>query len=357
MMEEQILRNARAIFPNLKLAYVSGRTRSYETNSSALNPDPFAFESGFSVRWMIQDQLNATNNLNYNPSSGPVVAPWISWGPYLWADGLTPRGDNFIWQCSDLESDWTHPSATGGVPKVATQLLSFFKTDPTATPWFLRKPGPGSPTCAPTASTTNGYIPLTVNFMANAVTGSAPLRDAKWTFEDGQFATNLNPVKIFRTPGTYHPRFTVTDTNGNTAQGSVTVKVNAKLSDWVASKFTATERLDLSISGTTATPDGDKFPNLLEYAMGLEPKYADPTSVVRTTLTNDLFTLTYPHYKYAADAPLTLETTSDFITWSPVNVTQSEDLDPIEYLTVQQSVTTNAPRFFRFRSQFQNTGQ
>lgn len=357
-MTEQIVRNAKVMFPNLKIAYLASRTRAYTNSAVAPNPEPYAFESGFSVRWVIEDQIMATNNLNYAIASGPVVAPWLSWGPYFWVDGVVPRGDGLTWLCSDVNnSDFMHPSPNGGVPKVAAQLLSFFKTDPTATPWFLRKPGPGAPTCAPTASVTNGYRPLTVNFFANAVPGSAPLRDAKWTFEDGQFATNLNPVKIFRTPGTYHPRFTVTDTNGNTAQGSVTVKVNAKFSDWIASKFTATERLDLSISGTSATPDGDKFPNLLEYAMGLEPKDPDPTSVVTTTLTNDLFTLTYPHYKYAADAPLTLETTTDFITWDPVSVTQSEDLDPIEYLTVQQSITTNAPRFFRFRSQFQNTGQ
>jgi len=85
-------------------------------------------------------------------------------------------------------------------------LLRFSKTDPTTTPWLLKKSGAGGPACAPSASTTNGPIPLTVNFRANAVPGTAPLRDAQWTFEDGEFATNANPMKTFRSPGTYRAR-------------------------------------------------------------------------------------------------------------------------------------------------------
>jgi PKD repeat protein len=351
-MTEQIIRNAKVMFPNLKVMYLASRTRAYtNANPSAPNPEPYAFESGFSVRWVIEDQIKATNNLNYNPGVGAVVAPWLSWGPYLWADGTTPRGDGFIWECTDTEwlVDLMHPSPDG-VQKVATQLLSFFKTDPTATPWFLKKPGPGAPTCAPTASVTNGFRPLTVNFAANPVAGSAPFHDGKWTFEDGEFATVANPVKVFKTPGTYHAHFTVTDTNGNTAQGSVAVKVNAKWSDWLASKFTATERADLSIGGVSASPDGDKFPNLLEYAMGLEPKDADAPSIVSAALNNSAFSLTFPHYKYADDAPLALEATSDFINWEQVALTQSQDDDPVEYLTFQEPATNSVPRFFRLKS-------
>ena len=349
-MTREIVRDAKAMFPNLKLMYLTSRTRAYTNSAVAPNPEPYAFESGFSVRWVIEDQIKLTNNLNYEPTNGPVVAPWLSWGPYFWADGLVPRGDNFNWLCSDTEADFMHPSSNG-VQKVATQLLAFFKTDPTATPWFLKPPGPGAPTCAPTASVTNGFRPLTVNFAANPVAGSAPFHDGKWTFEDGEFATVANPVKVFRTPGFYHARFTATDTNGNTAQGSVAVKVNAKWSDWLAAKFTATQRADLSISGTAATPDGDKFPNLLEYAMGLEPQAADPANVVRTTCTNGIFSLIFPHYKYAADAPLTLEVTSDFTNWNPVAITPSLDLDPMEYLVFQEPATNSTPRFFRLKSE------
>src|SRR5439155_26259337 len=100
-----------------------------------------------------------------------AVVPWLFCGPYLCVNGTSPRSDDFTWLCSDLQNDFTHPTADGGVPKVARQLLAFFKTDPTAMPWFLRKPLPGQPTCSASAAVTNGPAPLTVNFAAT-VTGS-----------------------------------------------------------------------------------------------------------------------------------------------------------------------------------------
>ena len=221
---ELILRDAQRKYPNLKIAYLSSRTRAYVTTLGALNPEPFAYESGYSVRWLIEKQL--AGNLNYNASNGPVVAPWLSWGPYLWADGVNPRSDGFTWLCSDLQqSDFTHPSSTG-VGKVATELLAFFKTDPTTMSWFLRKTITGlPPTNAPSADRTNGPAPLTVHFSANAGDPDGPIRDYAWTFDDGTFSTSANPVKTFFAPGSYQAHLTVTDTNGNTASGSLTVNV------------------------------------------------------------------------------------------------------------------------------------
>jgi len=223
---EAILRIAQQRYPNLKIAYLSSRTSSYATNVGGLNPEPFAYESAFSVRWLIEKQLNA--GLNYNPSNGPVVVPWLAWGPYLWADGTNPRSDGFTWLCSDLQTDYTHPSPTGGVPKVGAQLLAFFKTDPTATPWFLKKTVVGQPPiCAPSATMGNGVIAL--RFNAHASDPDGVIREYQWTFDDGTFATNANPVKAFFTPGSYQARLTVTDNSGNTATGSVTVTLGSKM--------------------------------------------------------------------------------------------------------------------------------
>jgi hypothetical protein len=56
----------------------------------------------------------------------------------LWADGLKGRktGD-LVWAREDLAADGTHPSPIGQ-HKAAEQLLRFFKSDPTARPWFVR---------------------------------------------------------------------------------------------------------------------------------------------------------------------------------------------------------------------------
>jgi len=54
----QILRIAKSRYPNLKLVYLSCRTRAYTTNSTDLNPEPFAFETAFADKWVIEDQIN-----------------------------------------------------------------------------------------------------------------------------------------------------------------------------------------------------------------------------------------------------------------------------------------------------------
>ena len=59
------------------------------------------------------------------------MAPWIAWGPYLWADGLRGRSDGLVWACADFMEDGVHPSASGR-DKVAKMLLDFLHTDPTA---------------------------------------------------------------------------------------------------------------------------------------------------------------------------------------------------------------------------------
>jgi hypothetical protein len=84
---------------------------------------------------LIESQINGDASLNYvgnNPSSA-----WLSWGPYLWANGITPRSDGLTWVISDYQSDGTHPSISGR-QKVAQMLLQFFSTDETTKPWFLK---------------------------------------------------------------------------------------------------------------------------------------------------------------------------------------------------------------------------
>jgi hypothetical protein len=122
-------------FPNLKLVYLS--SRSYGGFAKTLlNPEPYAFESGFAVKWLIERQLNGDPKLNFDPAKGPVTAPWLSWGPYLWANGTTKRADGFFYEASDFtEKDGTHESPSGQ-RKIGQQLLQFFKTDTTTRGWF-----------------------------------------------------------------------------------------------------------------------------------------------------------------------------------------------------------------------------
>jgi hypothetical protein len=112
-------------YPNLQVIYLSSRIYAGYA-STTLNPEPYSYQSAFAVKWLIEEH-----------SLGDGSGAWLAWGPYLWADGLNPRSDGFIWQCSDLADDGTHPS-TSGRQKVATMLLNFLKTNEMAKVWFLR---------------------------------------------------------------------------------------------------------------------------------------------------------------------------------------------------------------------------
>jgi hypothetical protein len=123
-------------FPNLQLAYLSSRIYAgYAT--TALNPEPYAYEGAFSMRWIIDSQVKGDPKLNADPTRGEVKAPMVLWGPYLWADGTTPRKDGLIWTRDDLAGDGTHPSESGR-KKVADLLVKFFQTDPYAKNWYLQ---------------------------------------------------------------------------------------------------------------------------------------------------------------------------------------------------------------------------
>jgi hypothetical protein len=128
----QVLQNAKAIFPNLKIAYLGSRIWAGNA-TGGLNPEPYAYESAFAVRHLIQKQMAAA------PELALEKAPLLVWGPYLWAEGEKGRKvDGLKWQKADFSGDGVHPSASGR-EKVAQQLLEFFAKDPLAKGWFAKE--------------------------------------------------------------------------------------------------------------------------------------------------------------------------------------------------------------------------
>jgi hypothetical protein len=144
-----VVRASKVRYPNLKIVFLSSRIYAGYA-STALNPEPYAYESAFAVKWLIEAQIDqqASGGGEIDPIAGDLnyvgknsVAPWLAWGPYLWADGLVPRNDGLTWQCADMQSDGTHP-AQPGENKVGNLLLQFMMTSPFARTWF-RAAGPG----------------------------------------------------------------------------------------------------------------------------------------------------------------------------------------------------------------------
>ena len=130
----QISRMLKARFPNLQLAFVSSRTYAgYATTE--LNPEPYAYESAFAIRWLIQDQIKGNEQLRYADNKAPV----LRWGPYLWADGERGRSTgDLTYTRADYREDGTHPSPSGQ-QKIAKVMLNFFLTDPATKDWFTKQ--------------------------------------------------------------------------------------------------------------------------------------------------------------------------------------------------------------------------
>jgi len=131
-----VLQNAKDKFPNLRVIYLSSRIYG-GYSAGALNPEPYAYEGAFAVRWLIQDHIK--RNMGRAAANDGLDSIALLWGPYLWADGITPRAsDKLIYTREDLAGDGTHPSEQGR-RKVANQLLEFFKNDSYAKRWFVKE--------------------------------------------------------------------------------------------------------------------------------------------------------------------------------------------------------------------------
>lgn len=134
----QTIRAAKSRYPNLKQIFLSTRIYAgYATDG--LNPEPYAYEYGFSAKWLIEAQILQERNGTVDPVAGDMSyssgnAAWTAWGTYLWADGTTARSDGLMWLSTDFQSDGTHPDATG-TTKVVNLLMGFFTSSP-YTPWF-----------------------------------------------------------------------------------------------------------------------------------------------------------------------------------------------------------------------------
>jgi hypothetical protein len=132
------LRAMRSEWPNLQLAFLDSYIYSYE-GPGGVTTEPLAYESGFAVKWLIEAQIEQLRTGAVDPIAGDLslgAVPWLAWGPYLWADGSTPRSDGLTWPQSEYK-DARHLNKFGR-EKAAGMLLDFFKSSAFTQCWFLR---------------------------------------------------------------------------------------------------------------------------------------------------------------------------------------------------------------------------
>ena len=199
------------------------------------NPEPYAYEVGFAVKWAIQDQLNGNANLNYNPALGPVVAPWMSWGTYYWSNGMLGRNDGLEWDCQDFSSDGTHPSSTWGQLKVANALLNFLKTDDTTIPWYLApKLGLTATAGNNQSGNTGSQLPTSLTAQATNLNGGAPETGVSVAFSDN------GAGGTFGTPNGNHRQQRQCDDHLHAPGNRQVVTISATSSGYQSATFTET---------------------------------------------------------------------------------------------------------------------
>lgn len=106
-------------------------------------------------------------------------------------------------------------------------------------------------------------------------------------------------------------RMRVTDTAGQTGFSEVQVFFANGSNRWISERFTLAEQANPAVSDLLADPDDDKLPNLLEYALNLNPKNGTsgniPTRGRQSVNGTPYLTLTFTRVKWATDLTYVVE--------------------------------------------------
>lgn len=159
-----VLRGLLQQWPHLQVAYLYSRAYGGCAAAGTLNPEPYAYEDGFAVQFLIRAQIQqADNNGAQDSEAGNLsyaVAPVLSWGGYQWANGVTPNAEGLSWPCTDFTTtDQTH-FVNGGYQNSANTMLGFFLgasatgvNHQNYTSWIRPNGASPSPSVSPTPAT------------------------------------------------------------------------------------------------------------------------------------------------------------------------------------------------------------
>lgn len=137
-IKAKILASAHTIkqkFPNVKVLYLLGRTRTFNNasnNATPWNTEPSPYYFGWACKWAIEDQINGAAGTQYKGVN--KVVPIITWGFYEWADSLPRKTDNFYWRASETK-DGLH-SNDAGEDTLATRFQNFLLTNSYSKVWY-----------------------------------------------------------------------------------------------------------------------------------------------------------------------------------------------------------------------------
>jgi hypothetical protein len=89
---------------------------------------------------------------------------------------------------------------------------------------------------------------------------------------------------------------------------------------WTTSKFYSVGLTNANVSAPLGDPDGNGIPNLMKYALGMDPNVPSiaglPQLSIITTNNNQFLTLSYYPNPYATNLEYVVEVSNDLINWN-----------------------------------------
>ena len=151
----------------------------------------------------------------------------------------------------------------------------------------------------------------------------------------------------------YRIHLTVTDDLGATVQRDVRLYPNTPVQQWTLDRFGPNP--NPAVASYTANPDGDKYVNLLEYALALDPLIASAGGIVADLepIGLDRFLrLTITRNPAATDLIFSVEVTGNLAapaSWSAIGTTVETDTATTLRVRDNTPASSNSPRHIRLK--------
>ena len=163
-----------ANYTNLKILYLSppyyGGYADPTDEFFEVNQEPCSYHTGFAGKWAIQDQIFGDPSLKFKGAG--KLAPFLSWGPHIWADGLRANSyDGLSWNCEDYRVDGAGIHLNDGGKEILGDIIyDFFLNDTIASFWY--KDAPKWASCLPRESMVESTDDIEFKIYPNPNSGS-----------------------------------------------------------------------------------------------------------------------------------------------------------------------------------------